>query len=40
MFAAAVGVKDTGYALTAAEVKSDASRGANATAAASTQACD
>ena len=40
VFAAAVGVKDTGYALTAAEVKSDASRGANATAAASTQACD
>ena len=40
VFAAAVGVKDTGYALTAAEVRSDASRGANATAAASTQACD
>lgn len=40
VFAAAVGVKDTGYALTAAEVRSDASRGANATTATSTQACD
>jgi S1-C subfamily serine protease len=40
VFAAAVGVKDTGYALTAAEVRSDASKGANATAATSTQACD
>jgi S1-C subfamily serine protease len=40
VFAAAVGVKDTGYALTAAEVRSDASRGASATAATSTQACD
>ena len=40
VFAAAVGVKDTGYALTAAEVRSDASRGANARMATSTQACD
>jgi S1-C subfamily serine protease len=40
VFAAAVGVKDTGYALTASEVRSDATRGANATAATSTQACD
>ena len=40
VFAAAVGVKDTGYALTAAEVRSDASKGASATAATSTQACD
>ena len=40
VFAAAVGVKDTGYALTAAEVRSDASQGASATAATSTQACD
>jgi S1-C subfamily serine protease len=40
VFAAAVGVKDTGYALTAAEVRSDVSRGANARAATSTQACD
>jgi len=40
VFAAAVGVKDTGYALTAAEVRSDASRGATATVAASTRTCD
>ncbi len=40
VFAAAVGVKDTGYALTASEVRSDASRGATATSATSTQACD
>ncbi len=40
VFAAAVGVQDTGYALTAAEVRSDASQGANATTATSTQACD
>ncbi len=40
VFAAAVGVKDTGYALTASEVQSDASRAAAATTPASTQACD
>ena len=40
VFAAAVGVKDTGYALTAAEVRSDASKGASATTGTSTQACD
>ncbi len=40
VFAAAVGVQDTGYALTAPEVSSDAQRGATATAAVSTQGCD
>ncbi|MFI5068037.1 MAG: MarP family serine protease [Streptosporangiales bacterium] len=40
VFAAAVGVKDTGYALTASEVQSDVDRGAAATTPASTQACD
>ena len=40
VFAAAVGVKDTGYALTASEVRSDVNRGAAATTPASTQACD
>jgi S1-C subfamily serine protease len=40
VFAAAVGVKDTGYALTASEVQSDVSQGANATTAVSTQGCD
>ena len=40
VFAAAVGVKETGYALTASEVRSDVARGAAATAPASTQSCD
>ena len=40
VFAAAISVRDTGYALTASEVQSDASRGANATAGVSTQGCD
>ncbi len=40
VFAAAVGVKDTGYALTASEVKGDARAAANAVAPVSTQACD
>jgi S1-C subfamily serine protease len=40
VFAAAVGVKDTGYALTASEVESDARRAANAQQGVSTQACD
>ena len=40
VFAAAVGVKDTGYALTASEVRSDVNHGAAATTPASTQACD
>ena len=40
VFAAAVGVSDTGFALTAAEVSSDASAGANLTAPVSTGACD
>ncbi len=40
VFAAAVGVKDTGYALTASEVRSDVNRGAAATTPASTQTCD
>jgi len=40
VFAAATSVPDTGYALTAAEVQSDASAGRNATAAVSTQGCD
>jgi len=40
VFAAAVGVKDTGYALTASEVQSDVDRAAAATAPASTQSCD
>ncbi len=40
VFAAAVGVKDTGYALTASEVESDARAAAAATNAVSTQACD
>jgi len=35
-----VGVKDTGYALTASEVESDARAAASATNAVSTQACD
>ena len=40
VFAAAVGVADTGYALTAAEVVGDARAGASATAAVSTRTCD
>ncbi len=40
VFAAAVGVKDTGYALTASEVESDARAAASATTKVSTQACD
>jgi S1-C subfamily serine protease len=40
VFAAAVGVKDTGYALTGQEVASDVSRGDGATSAVSTQGCD
>jgi len=40
VFAAAVGVKETGYALTASEVASDAHAGRSATAPTSTGACD
>jgi S1-C subfamily serine protease len=40
VFAAAVGVSDTGFALTAAEVANDASAGAILTAPVSTGACD
>jgi S1-C subfamily serine protease len=40
VFAAAVGVSDTGFALTAAQVSADASAGQHLTAPASTQACD
>jgi S1-C subfamily serine protease len=40
VFAAAVGVQDTGYALTAAEVTPDALAGRNSTASVSTQRCD
>jgi S1-C subfamily serine protease len=40
VFAAAVGVADTGFALTSAEVAGDASAGANATVPVSTQGCD
>ncbi len=40
VFAAAISVTDTGYALTSAEVASDAAAGANATARVSTQGCD
>ena len=40
VFAAAVGEPDLGYALTAREIAPDAQRGAGATAAVSTQACD
>jgi S1-C subfamily serine protease len=39
VFAAAVSLKSTGYALTAKEVAGDAARGANATAPVSTEAC-
>jgi len=40
VFAAAVGVSDTGFALTAAEVSADASAGRNLTAPVSTGGCD
>jgi S1-C subfamily serine protease len=40
VFAAAVGVSDTGFALTASEVAADAHAGEHATAAVSTGACD
>jgi len=40
VFAAAVGVSDTGFALTSAEVASDANAGAAQTAPVSTQGCD
>ena len=40
VFAAAVGVSDTGFALTAAEVAGDAAAGASATTPVSTQGCD
>ncbi len=40
VFAAAVGVKNTGYALTASEVEGDARAAAAATRGVSTQACD
>src|SRR5262249_38492952 len=39
-FAAAISVSETGYALTANEVASDAAAGATATAPTSTQGCD
>jgi S1-C subfamily serine protease len=40
VFAAAVGISDTGFALTAAEVQPDASAGASDTNPVSTQGCD
>jgi S1-C subfamily serine protease len=40
VFAAAVGVPDTGFALTAAEVQGDAKAGASSTLPVSTQGCD
>ena len=40
VFAAAVGIKDTGFALTAAEVEGDAAAGAGETNPVSTQGCD
>jgi S1-C subfamily serine protease len=40
VFAAAVGIQDTGFALTAAEVQGDASAGASETNPVSTQGCD
>jgi len=40
VFAAAISVVDTGYALTASEVASDAARGQNATTPVSTEGCD
>jgi S1-C subfamily serine protease len=39
IFAAATGVKDVGYALTASQVSSDEQAGANSTTAVSTQSC-
>ena len=40
VFAAAIGVQDTGFALTAAEVSADANAGANDTLPVSTMGCD
>jgi S1-C subfamily serine protease len=40
VFAAAVGVNDTGFALTAAQVHADVQAGAHATTAVSTMGCD
>ena len=40
VFAAAVGVSDTGFALTAQEVSADAAAGAHATTPVSTMGCD
>jgi S1-C subfamily serine protease len=40
VFAAAIGVQDTGFALTAAEVSADVSAGEHATAPVSTMGCD
>jgi len=40
VFAAAVGVSDTGFALTATQVADDARQGERATAAVSTMGCD
>jgi len=40
VFAAAVGVSDTGFALTATQVADDARQGEHATAAVSTMGCD
>jgi len=40
VFAAAIGVQDTGFALTAAEVSADANAGASDTAPVSTMGCD
>jgi S1-C subfamily serine protease len=40
VFAAAVGIQDTGFALTAAEVEGDATAGASETNPVSTQGCD
>ncbi len=40
VFAAAVGVSDTGFALTAAQVLADARQGAQSTTPVSTMGCD
>jgi len=40
VFAAAVGVKDTGFALTADQVRADARAGERSTTPASTMNCD
>jgi hypothetical protein len=40
VFAAAVGVDDTGFALTAAQVHADAQEGEHSTSAVSTMNCD